>query len=172
MRSSNADVGRPAGHGNRHGTDRDGKRIQERRGVAAASGIGVGGGAGALDTALAAYDRGDADATALGKRTCRAVAKVGSVGHGQGETASREGDGKGGWGGGACRWRRSECWGYLAAAAAHHRRHVISVSAEANEAGLPNAKLIDRVWQPEHGRQPGCLLGKRSIPVVQKDIRI
>ena len=78
----------------------------------AGSSIDVGGGAGALDTALAAYDRGDADATVLGKRTCRAVAKVDCVGHGQGESASREGDGKGrrARGGGGCQ-RRAVCRG-------------------------------------------------------------
>ena len=51
---ANADLGRCAGHGNRHGADREAKRIQERRGVAAGSGIAVRSGAGALDAALAA----------------------------------------------------------------------------------------------------------------------
>ena len=41
-------------------------------------------------------DRGDADATVLGKRAGRAVAKADCVGHGERETAGREGDGKGG----------------------------------------------------------------------------
>jgi hypothetical protein len=79
VRKSNADVGRCAGHENLQGADREAKRIQERRSVAPGSGIGMRGGARALDTALAAYDRGDADAAALGKRTGGAVAEADGV---------------------------------------------------------------------------------------------
>ena len=71
----------------------------------------MGGGAGddeALDTALAACDRGNANAAVLGDLN-EAIAEVDGVGRrGRGKTAGVEGDGERRGAGG---WRRSECGG-------------------------------------------------------------